>query len=279
MRFYIAKIVLVTWFLVVGFFASPSYADNANPPLIQSFEEVTVGPYSVGDLVTYKVSYVGGNPSIKSIKINGAYNSNSCVSQNPSTTVTGPLSASQITLNWFKQLGALNNNFEFISGFVMPCQIIENLPTGVNVSIEDETGLKNSKYFPYKLNAISNNFYTPVGEIKPTKIADQISIKNIPKNPKKNSVYKLPRLTQGGVPVFWFVPAGGNNPKESVCSIERPFEGDLGGNLKFKKSGSCILNVWPQLTDKFAYPTYSAQTPLTVDERSGEKNSFVYKIK
>ncbi len=279
MGYYKIKIVLICSILTFRFLISSSYADNANPPLIQSFEEVTTGPYTVGDLVTYKVSYVGGNPGIKFIKINGAYNSNSCLSQVPATTVTGPLSGSQLTLSWSKQNGKQNNNFEFVSGFVMPCQIIGNIPTGISVSIEDVTGLKNSQYFPYKLNTIDNNFYTPVGEIKPTKIADQISIKIIPKNPKKNTIYKLPRLTQGGVPVFWFVPAGQNNPRESVCSIERPFEGDLGGSLKFKKSGSCILNAWPQLTDKFAYPTYSAQTPLRIDERSGEKNSFVYKVK
>jgi hypothetical protein len=273
------KLLVLALSTVLSVSGLTAYADNSNPPLIQSFEEITTGPYSVGDLVTFKVSYVGGNPGIKSIKISGAYNSNSCLSQTPSTEVTGPLSGSQLTLGWTKQLAARNDNFELISGFVMPCLNEGSLPTGVNVLIEDETGLKNGKLFPYTLSTVSDNFFTSVGEIKPKKIPDQISIKNIPKNPKKNSLYKLPRLTQGGVPVFWFVPTGSNNPKESVCSIQRPFDGDLGGNIKFKKSGSCILNAWPMPTDKFAYPTYVAQTPLTTDERSGQKNSFVYKIK
>ena len=282
MRFYKAKIILSTSVLVVGFLSTPTYADNANPPIVKSLEEVTTGPYSVGDIITFKVTYEGGNPGIKSIKIGGVNNSQTCVGQGiPADNFDGQRIRILQTLEWSNKsvVKKNSNNYELVSGFIVPCRKVSNSSTGAGVLIEDETGLQNSKFFPYTLTTISDDLFTPVGEIKPTKIADQISIKNIPKSPKKNIVYKLPRLTQGGVPVFWFVPTGKNNPKESVCSIERPFEGDLGGSLKFKKSGSCILNAWPQLTDKFAYPTYSAQTPLTIDERSGEKNSFVYKIK
>jgi len=282
MRFYKAKIVLVTSFLVVGFFASPSYADNANPPIVKSLEEVTTGPYSVGDIITFKVTYEGGNPGIKLIKISGVNNSQTCVGQGtPPDNFDGQTVRSLSVLAWNNKsaLKKNSNNYELVSGFVLPCRKVSNSSTGAIVLIEDETGLQNSKFFSYTLTTISDDLFTPVGEIKPIKIADQISIKNIPKSPKKNIIYKLPRLTQGGVPVFWFVPTGKNNPRESVCSIEKTFEGDLGGSLKFKKSGSCILNAWPQLTDKFTYPTYSAQTPLTIDERSGEKNSFVYKVK
>jgi hypothetical protein len=282
MRFYEAKIILVSSFLVMGFFVSPSYADNANPPIVKSLEEVTTGPYSVGDIITFKVTYEGGNPGIKSIKISGVNNSQTCVGQGiPPDNFDGQTLRLLSILTWINRTVVKKNsdNYQLVSGFILPCRKVSNSSTGAIVLIEDETGLQNSKLFSYTLTTISDDLFTPVGEIKPTKKADQISIKNIPKNPKKNVVYKLPRLTQGGVPVFWFVPAGQNNPKESVCSIERPFEGDLGGRLKFKKSGNCILNAWPQLTDKFAYPTYSAQTPLNIDERSGEKNSFVFKIK
>ena len=282
MKFYKAKIILLSSFLVVGFFVSPTYADNANPPIVKSLEEVTTGPYSVGDIITFKVTYEGGNPGIKLIKISGVNNSQTCVGQGiPPDNFDGQTLRSLLNLTWSNKtvVKKNSNNYELVSGFILPCRKVSNSSTGAIVLIEDETGLQNSKLFSYTLNTISDDLFTTVGEIKPTKIADQISIKNIPKSPKKNIVYKLPRLTQGGVPVFWFVPTGKNNPRESVCSIEKTFEGDLGGSLKFKKSGSCILNAWPQLTDKFAYPTYSAQTPLTIDERSGEKNSFVYKIK
>ena len=268
--------------MVVGFLVTPSYADNANPPIVKSLEEVTTGPYSVGDIITFKVTYEGGNPGIKLIKISGVNNSQTCVGQGiPPDNFDGQTVRSLSVLAWNNKsaLKKNSNNYELVSGFVLPCRKVSNSSTGAIVLIEDETGLQNSKFFSYTLTTISDDLFTPVGEIKPIKIADQISIKNIPKSPKKNIIYKLPRLTQGGVPVFWFVPTGKNNPRESVCSIEKTFEGDLGGSLKFKKSGSCILNAWPQLTDKFAYPTYSAQTPLTIDERSGEKNSFVYKVK
>jgi hypothetical protein len=282
MRFYKAKIIILSSFLVVGFLVSPSYADNANPPVVKSLEEVTTGPYSVGDIITFKVTYEGGNPGIKLIKISGVNNSQTCVGQGiPPDNFDGQTVRSLSVLAWNNKsaLKKNSNNYELVSGFVLPCRKVSNSSTGAIVLIEDETGLQNSKFFSFTLTTISDDLFTPVGEIKPIKIADQISIKNIPKSPKKNSVYKLPRLTQGGVPIFWFVPAGKNNPRESVCSIEKTFDGDLGGSLKFKKSGSCILNAWPQLTDKFEYPTYSAQTPLTVDERSREKNSFVYRVK
>ena len=268
--------------MVVGFLVSPSYADNANPPIVKSLEEVTTGPYSVGDIITFKVTYEGGNPGIKLIKISGVNNSQTCVGQGiPPDNFDGQTLRLLSNLTWINRTVVKKNsdNYELVSGFILPCRKVSNSSTGAIVLIEDETGLQNSKPFSYTLTTISDDLFTPVGEIKPIKIADQISIKNIPKSPKKNIIYKLPRLTQGGVPVFWFVPTGKNNPRESVCSIEKTFEGDLGGSLKFKKSGSCILNAWPQLTDKFAYPTYSAQTPLTIDERSGEKNSFVYKVK
>ena len=267
---------------MVGFLGTPAKADNANPPIVQSLEEVTSGPYSIGDIITFRVTYDGGYPGIKSIKISGVNNSQTCVSQGiPPDNFDGRTVRSLSDLAWNSKstVKKNSNNYELVSGFVLPCRKVSNSSTGAIVTIEDETGLQNSKFISYTLTTISDDLFTPLGEIKPIKIADQISIKNIPKSPKKNTIYKLPRLTQGGVPVFWFVPAGQNNPRESVCSIEKTFEGDLGGSLKFKKSGRCILNAWPQLTDKFAYPTYSAQTPLTIDERSGEKNSFVFKIR
>lgn len=281
MRFDKAKIIAIISVLVVGFLGTPAKADNANPPIVQSLEEVTSGPYSVGDIITFKVTYGGGNPGLKSIIISGVNNSQSCVGQGiPFENLDGETLRRLLTLSWSNgsMLKKNSNNYELVSGFILPCRKVSNSSNGANVLIEDETGLQNSKFFPYTLTTVSDDLFTPVGEIKPAKIPDQISIRNIPKNPKKKTTYKLPRLTKGGVPVRWDVPAGQNNPRESVCSIQRSFEGDLGGTLKFKKSGRCILNAWPQLTDKFAYPTYLAQTTVTIEERSGEKNSFVYKI-
>jgi hypothetical protein len=231
MRFYKAKIILLPSFLIVGFFVSPSYADNANPPIVKSLEEVTTGPYSVGDIITFKVTYEGGNPGIKLIKISGVNNSQTCVGQGiPPDTFDGQTLRSLLNLTWCNKTVVKKNsdNYELVSGFILPCRKVSNSSTGAIVLIEDETGLQNSKLFSYKLTTISDDLFTPVGEIKPTKIADQISIKNIPKSPRKNTVYKLPRLTQGGVPVFWFAPAGGNTGG-------KPETIDLVDDLDFEK--------------------------------------------
>lgn len=50
---------------------TPTYADNANPPKIISVDQITTGPYRVGDLVSFRVNYTGGNPGIKLISIRG----------------------------------------------------------------------------------------------------------------------------------------------------------------------------------------------------------------
>jgi hypothetical protein len=59
----------------------PASADNSNPPKIVSVDQVTKGPYAIGDIVTFKVNYAGGNPGIKSIEISGAGSKNTCISQ------------------------------------------------------------------------------------------------------------------------------------------------------------------------------------------------------
>lgn len=38
---------------------STANADNANPPKITSVQQITSGPYSVGDIVTFKVVFTG----------------------------------------------------------------------------------------------------------------------------------------------------------------------------------------------------------------------------
>lgn len=58
MRFYKAKIILIISVLVVGFLGTPAKADNANPPIVQSLEEVTSGPYSVGDVKLFSPIYL-----------------------------------------------------------------------------------------------------------------------------------------------------------------------------------------------------------------------------
>jgi hypothetical protein len=132
-----------------------------------------------------------------------------------------------------------------------------------SVTIIDETDLRDElggvmgpKLPTLDFEVKPTDWITPIGEIKPTKIDDSVSIKNIPKTPKVNSKYELPRITKGGVPISWRV--NGN------CSIVyKTFLGDIGGTLKFNKSGRCELLPSVMATDKFKVPKYSAKSERT----------------
>ena len=132
MRFYKAKVILMTSVLVVGFFSNPAKADNANPPRITSVEQVTTGPYSVGDIVTFKVGYEGGNPGIQEIKI-----AIRCI-RNAGSLAGGP------ELNWISwrdgEKLTSKSGSGLISGYVIPCLQSELFPH--QVTITDKTRLQ-----------------------------------------------------------------------------------------------------------------------------------------
>ena len=70
------RVTLLAFFTVASFsiyLPTPTYADNANPPKIVSVDQITTGPYAVGDLVSFRVNYTGGNPGIKLISIRGGW--------------------------------------------------------------------------------------------------------------------------------------------------------------------------------------------------------------
>lgn len=113
----------------MGFFVSPSYADNANPPIVRFLEEITTGPYSVGDIITFKVTYEGGNPGIKSIKISSVNNSQTCVGRGiPADNFDGQTLRALQTLAWSNKsvVKKNSNNYELISGFILPCRKVSN---------------------------------------------------------------------------------------------------------------------------------------------------------
>lgn len=145
-----------------------------------------------------------------------------------------------------------------MSGFVVPCNGINRVLSSVIVidetDLQDETGV--GKRPPtLEIEVEPMDLITPVGEIKPIKINDSVSIKNIPKTPKVGSKYELPRISKGGVPISWRV--NGN------CSIEyKTFLGDIGGTLKFSKSGKCELLPNAMPTDKFKAPKYTANVKM-----------------
>jgi hypothetical protein len=259
------KVLLIA--LLLGLLSAPgSHADNANPPKIVSIEQITSGPYKVGDIVSFKINYTGGNPGIKLIEVSGAGSNTSCVSQSANLFSMSKLSSvfPVATLNWEKgkSLETEVSNSRIVSGFVVPCT--GRFPR--SVAITDETELRDSvsdfslsltggNLSPLDIQALPTALFTPVGEIKPVKISDSVSIKNIPKSPRAGSSYDLPRITQGGVPIYWRV--NGN------CSVDyKTFKGDIGGTLKFKKFGKCELLPSAMFNDQFYPPKYSANVKM-----------------
>ena len=261
------RVTLLAFFTVASFsiyLPTPTYADNANPPKIVSVDQITTGPYAVGDLVSFRVNYTGGNPGIKLISIRGAGSNNACVVQSTSFFALSDLAIliPNSDINWEKgkSIESTFSNSKVVSGFVVPC--ISSQRFQRSVTIIDETDLRDElggimgpKLPTLDFEVKPTDWITPVGEIKPIKIADSVSIKNIPKTPKVNSKYELPRITKGGVPISWRV--NGN------CSIEyKTFLGDIGGTLKFNKSGQCELLPSVMVTDKFKVPKYSANVKM-----------------
>ena len=178
--------------LVISVFitsASPVSADNANPPKLVSVEQVTKGPYSIGEIVTFKISYTGGNPGIRSITIRGAGSNETCLASATNLQNNG---SDGYELVWNKDKNAKHIFLDpiEISAIVVPCKRTNGFYSGL--TIVDETGLQDivNNYDYYGSNRIANlkievkpsDLFTPLGVIKPVKIKDLISIKKIPKN-------------------------------------------------------------------------------------------------
>ena len=260
----VTLLALVTMASLSIYLPTPTYADNANPPKIISVDQITSGPYTVGDVVSFRVNYTGGNPGIKLISIRGAGSNNSCLLQSANLFALPDLAIliPNLEMNWEKgkSIESSFSNNKVVSGFVVPCNASQRFPR--SVTIIDETDLKDElggvmgpKLPTLDIELKPTDWITPVGEIKPIKINDSVSIKNIPKTPKIGSKYELPRITNGGVPISWKV--NGN------CSIEyKTFLGDIGGTLKFSKSGKCELMPNAMSTDKFQAPKYIANVKM-----------------
>jgi hypothetical protein len=239
-------------------------ADNANPPKLVLVEQVTKGPYSIGEIVTFKITYTGGNPGIRSITIRGAGSIETCLASATNLQNNG---SDGYELVWNKDKNAKHIFLDPIevSAIVVPCKRTNGFYSGL--TIVDETGLQDivNNYDYYGSNRIANlkievkpsDLFTPLGVIKPVKIKDLISIKKIPKNPKANTKYELPKFTQGGVPVVF----GGSGS----CLVNKTtFQADLGGTLQFTKAGYCKLLVMVMETDKYLFPIFEANVKFPV---------------
>jgi hypothetical protein len=258
------QIFATSTILVLGFFVSPSHADNANPPKLVSIEQVTNGPYSIGEIVTFRINYTGGNPGIRSIVIRGAGSNETCLASGTNLQNNG---SDGYELVWNK-----DNNEKYmyldpilVSAIVVPCRRTNGFYAGL--TIVDETGLQDIvNYYDYygsnriaklKIEVKPSDLFTPLGVIKPAKIKDSISIKKIPKNPKANTKFELPKFTQGGVPVVF----GGSGS----CLVNKTtFQADLGGTLQFTKAGYCKLFAMVLETDKYLFPIFEANIKFPV---------------
>jgi hypothetical protein len=227
-------------------FALPVSADNANPPRITSVEQVTTGPYSVGDIVTFKVGYEGGYPGIDRIMI-----SLGCIRNlHSSGANVGNF------IGWSKQerITSFAGN-GLVSGYVAPCQHSEVQPSFIQIT--DETGLRASlSWDELKLNSAlklqinkSDLLPTPIGEIKPIKIPDEVTL-GVSSKLGLNQVFALPRLTKSGAPLFF------RTMTKRVCEIDwETFQGDLGGNLRTLSPGICAIRIMVSSSDKYENPT------------------------
>jgi hypothetical protein len=240
------------------FVMSPvSKADNANPPKIISVEQVSSGPYSIGDVVTFRINYSGGNPGLNKATMEVASSKNFCLANIYDHALYGRY-VNGSELSWYKGSNAnsINPNVLEISGVVLPCSIA---PKGRNVRIFDETGLsdglngENNPVFEILIKEDVPTLLTPVGEIKPKKLNDELSIMNLPASTKKGKSFKLPRLTKNGVPVY-YIAENNQDSRIKSCYVAQTFAGDIGGVLNISKAGNCRLTIMPMLTDKFNYP-------------------------
>jgi hypothetical protein len=293
------KRATVSFVLILGLLipvANPSNANDAIPPKIVSVEQVTKGPYSIGDIVTLKLTATSDKDVITSWSIFGVRSPEACLLSGAGSI--GNLDA-HLQYSKFNSVG--NSIYDLIhskvyksngtttmllTGIVLPCAFTWSDPL---ITLGDGKG----KYFyanekeqwfyddVAKTNVVSqglgdlvsqlkfiiktSDLFISQGEPKPTKIDDQIDIKNIPKNPKLKKRFVLPKFTSGGAPIFW-------EAKSTVCEVEKkPFAGSLGVTLKIKGLGTCKLNNQVMVTDKFNLPSINANFEF---KKQGDNGPF-----
>ena len=259
MRFYKAKIILITSFLVVGFLGTPAKADNANPPKIIELVQVTKGPYKPGDLITIKVVYTGGNPGLSRVLITFSTN---CFQ----------------TFDWNESDGITEKHGNGIISSPVP-----TCPPGIykfmTSYIKDKTGLSNIMYGDVSniQVEISDFAYKPVkiGEIAPSTLqTHKVDISLIPLNPKPGESFLLPSITSVGMPVYYNVGRDTN-----ICTINQERFGTQvmpGGTLKIAGFGKCQLSISADNGTRFSSqrPTYSqpiieSKVPIKTSSNSG----------
>jgi hypothetical protein len=254
------KFIFLLLFALATSWPVPARADNANPPKIISVEQITTGPYSVGDIVTFKVGYEGGNPGIQSISI-----SVNCVKNLGSIGID---SGDSISWRDGEQLTSKSGN-GLISGYVVPCRQSELSPS--RVIITDKTRLQDVwDYYKISTQASlkfvinkSDLLPTPVGEIKPpNKLPDEVDL-GLTSKITVNQSFDLPRLTKAGSPLFYRVIGRKN------CQIDwDTFLGDLGGRLTATSVGMCVIRVGNRPSEKYENPSFKTDKVIKPSKSS-----------
>lgn len=269
--------------LLRGNYLLDAKAETLNFARVISIEQMSKGPYAIGDIVTLKITYTSNVDAIRSGTIYGVRSPESCLMAGVGGI--GNLDAHLQNSKWnavFFDTNSLVDSSPFISagtfkalinGIVLPCAFAKNDPL---ISLADTKGKffyanEKEQWFndditktnvvnpglgdlvnQLKFSTKPNDLFVSQGEPKPIKIDDHIDLKNVPKNPKLKKSYLLPKFTKGGAPISW-------EANSTVCTVEKkPFKEGLGGTLKIKAAGNCKLNYSVMITDKFNSPSINA---------------------
>jgi hypothetical protein len=276
-------IFFVLSILLQGSYLLDAKAETSNIARVISIEQVSKGPYAIGDIVTLKINFTSNVDAIRNGIIYGVRSPEACLMAGANTQ--GNLAGNSQNERWnavYFDTNSLIDPSPYISagtftalvnGIVLPCAFAKNSPL---ISLTDTKGkiFSADEYGHYfyddvtKTNVVTpglgdlvnqlkfitkpSDLFVSQGEPKPTKIDDQINLKNIPKNPKLKKSYTLPKFTNGGAPILW-------DANSTVCSVEKkPFKYSFGGTLKIKALGNCKLNSSVMITDKFNLPGINA---------------------
>jgi len=243
----------------------PTYGDNANPPKITNVIELSKGsPYKPGDVVSLKVEYTGGYPGISHY---GAIWSSICesgvIAQRrgwPEPQLTDPA----YFVDEFQNNGVIS--------FTVP-----NCTPGTYVlsrlTIYDKTRLEDSKNGSFRFE-VADTIFKPVakGEIPPPALlADRVDFRSIPKNPRPGEIYQLPKYTEVGIPLYYYVQDEAGKGDE-ICRVRDKFDQLVrpGGQIKFGSAGKCEVRAISDTggwNERYAQPDILANTLVIYDPK------------
>ena len=239
---------LVSYCLLLNF-PSVGWADSANPPILKSIRQVTQGPYAPGDVITYEVNFIGGNPGVRYLEMDSTATKDpdgNCakgVLQKPVTEVVNGMN---------RLLISAVAPSSCVSGTYSPWFVLSDLTNLITrTNWADTNSLKSDPSWDYTL---LNGQLVPKGTVRPQQKPDQIDLSNLPipiYEPGKTLSYSLPRFTKNGQLNYWGVDMASSR----VCTLTKPFITDAGGTLNIVGPGICMIDRDTFESHFFAEPT------------------------